>query len=436
MLDKHNEGSAKEHERLRRGKEESYEEYDLTINCHLPKRDVILTNTHNKRELGRILRTYNYGENVETDDDMFQHDEADITIISHVLQAASEGKKVIRVKSDDTDVFVLLVYWVYKKNIKAKVHMQKWDSTVLNINETCKRLGEKSLQVLGMHALSGCDTSSYPCGKGKVSAIKALSKTDLSELDTILGDPSATHAAIMECARKFFAVFFGFQPTISMEDARLKMFLKYKKTLKIQNLPPTSTNLMLHALRAHLQVMLWKSADQPGPPPESEDITKFGWSYTDGFPMPIVSQYAIAPEALLDVVKCSCKAEGKLCETDKCSCRRGAISCTGFCSCYGTELCKNPYTMTHGVDHNMPDFDISMLQTIVDDNEVDDSQGIDMESEEEDGDDIEMPEYMDCSDIYDDDNGEGDEDLDGSFIVVRGASKRESRPPAWRKDYV
>ena len=159
-----------------------------------------------------------------------------------------------------------------------------------------------------------------PCGKGKMSSIKALSKTDLSELDTFLGDPSATHAVIMECARKFFAVFFGFQPTISMEDARLKMFLKYKKTLKIQNLPPIPTNLMLHALRAHLQFMLWKSADQPGPPPESEDITKFGWSYTDGFPMPTVSQYAIAPEALLDVVKCSCKAEGKLCQTDKCSC--------------------------------------------------------------------------------------------------------------------
>ena len=71
MLDKHQDGSAKEHERLRRGKEDTNEEYDLTINCDLPKREVILTNTHNKRELGRILRTYNYGENVESDDDMF-----------------------------------------------------------------------------------------------------------------------------------------------------------------------------------------------------------------------------------------------------------------------------------------------------------------------------------------------------------------------------
>ena len=127
-----------------------------------------------------------------------------------------------------------------------------------------------------MHALSGCDTSSNTCGKGKGSAINALSKTDLSELETVLGCLSSTHAAIMDCARKFFAVLFGFEPTISMEDARLKLFLKNKKTLKIQNLPPTSKNLMMHALRAHLQVMLWKSADQLRPPSESEDITNFG----------------------------------------------------------------------------------------------------------------------------------------------------------------
>ena len=168
---------------------------------------------------------------------------------------------------------------------------------MLNINETYNNLGEKSLQILGMHALSGCDTTSYTCGKGKGSAINALSKTDLSELDTVLEYLSATHVAIMECARKFFAVFFGFEPTISMEDARLKMFLKSK--IKIQNLPPTSTNLMLHALRAHLQVMLWISADQPRPPPESEDITMFGWLYDDGIPMPAVSEETIAPKLSL-----------------------------------------------------------------------------------------------------------------------------------------
>ena len=68
-------------------------------------------------------------ENVETDDDMFQHDEADSTIISHVLRAASEGKHFIRVIKCHDDVFVFLVYWVYKNKIKAKVQMEKWDGT-------------------------------------------------------------------------------------------------------------------------------------------------------------------------------------------------------------------------------------------------------------------------------------------------------------------
>ena len=39
-----------------------------------------------------------------------------------------------------------------------------------------------------------------------------------------------------------------------------------KKSPKIQALPPTSSNLLLHVLRAHLQVMLWKAADQQAPP--------------------------------------------------------------------------------------------------------------------------------------------------------------------------
>ena len=48
---------------------------------------------------------------METQDDgAFNHDEADVTMISYVLQAANHCKSVIRVLSDDTDVFVLLVY--------------------------------------------------------------------------------------------------------------------------------------------------------------------------------------------------------------------------------------------------------------------------------------------------------------------------------------
>ena len=62
------------------------------------------------------------------DDGAFSHDEADITMISYVLQAAYAGKNVICVLSDDTDVFVLLVYWVYKTAVQSADGAMEWNS--------------------------------------------------------------------------------------------------------------------------------------------------------------------------------------------------------------------------------------------------------------------------------------------------------------------
>ena len=63
-----------------------------------------MKNTHNKRGLTQVLRAFSYGDGVETNDEIFTHDEADVTMISHMLATAAAGKKIIRIKSDDTDV--------------------------------------------------------------------------------------------------------------------------------------------------------------------------------------------------------------------------------------------------------------------------------------------------------------------------------------------
>lgn len=84
-----------------------------------PKRDVILKNKNNKRRLESVLCTFSLGENttMETwDDGAFDHDKSDVTMIS-VLETANSDKSIIRVLSDNTDVFVLLVYWVYAAQI-------------------------------------------------------------------------------------------------------------------------------------------------------------------------------------------------------------------------------------------------------------------------------------------------------------------------------
>ena len=79
--------------------------------------------------------------------------------------------------------------------------------------------------------------------------------------------------------------------------------------MHIMALPPTETNLYLHVCSAHLQTMLWKAVDQQGPP--TENITTFGWEVTEGIPSPCIATRLHAPQDLIDVINCGCKAEGK-----------------------------------------------------------------------------------------------------------------------------
>ena len=84
--------------------------YNIAINSPLPSRYAILKNKHNYRQLSRVLSTFDMGAGVTIDTHATGHEEADVTIISYVLQAVGEGKNVVRVLSDDADVFVLLVF--------------------------------------------------------------------------------------------------------------------------------------------------------------------------------------------------------------------------------------------------------------------------------------------------------------------------------------
>jgi hypothetical protein len=193
IFDWYNGISAKDHERQRRAGEGSTR-YQITHNSPLPSREAMMKNKDNKRELAQLLCTYDLGYNihlVSRAKSIAQHDEADITLISYMLHAAERGARTICILSDDTDVFVLLVYWCWKCSVKSRVQMLKWDGVVLNINATVSKLGDKCSGILGMHALSGCDTVSYPNGKGKVSALKVLTQTNIIDLDSILREVDA-----------------------------------------------------------------------------------------------------------------------------------------------------------------------------------------------------------------------------------------------------
>ena len=75
----------------------------------------------------------------------FEHEEADVTMIAYTLKSAENGKSVIRILTDDTYVFVLLVYWVWKMQLHSAVQMERWNGVVIDINATCLLLGSKCL---------------------------------------------------------------------------------------------------------------------------------------------------------------------------------------------------------------------------------------------------------------------------------------------------
>ena len=108
------------------------------------------------------------------------------------------------------------------------------------------------------------------------------------------------------------------------------------------SLPPTDQNLAHHMRRAHLQAMLWKAADQLGPPDIS--ITDYEWEIKDGIPNPTLDGGPPGPKELIDVISCRCKAEGKVCKGN-CSCNRESLSCTTYCYCSAqVSVCNNPFT--------------------------------------------------------------------------------------------
>ena len=99
---------------------------------------------------------------------------------------------------------------------------------VLDINATCTNLGPKCVQLLGMHALSGCDTTSYPYGKGKIRALHTLLSGDFPGLADVVGEVCLTQADLFEAALPFFTVLYQQLPGTSKESSRFNLFAKKK----------------------------------------------------------------------------------------------------------------------------------------------------------------------------------------------------------------
>ena len=138
-----------------------------------------------------------------------------------------------------------------------------------------------------------------------------------------------------------------------MSDIRYKVWAtKFGRTIttapKIQSLPPSTAAFTENVKRAHLQTSIWKAAVSPDPPPA--DPLNYGYVRHEPskslLPITVPNGVALAPDAIMSLIKCNCQESKSRCKTSKCTCNRAKLPCTLFCKCNGGDDCLNELTRT------------------------------------------------------------------------------------------
>ena len=100
--------------------------------------------------------------------------------------------------------------------------MRKYNGKVIDINATAAKLGEKCFDLLAVHALSGCDTVSYPFGKGKTSAVNLMLNMNLNL--QVFASPEATELEWMKAWMDFLSLLYCRKTVESLSNLRFVLF--------------------------------------------------------------------------------------------------------------------------------------------------------------------------------------------------------------------
>lgn len=105
-----------------------------------------------------------------------KHEEADTRLVLHAAHAGNVGHSHVVIKSPDTDVALLAM--AHRSQINGTVLFltgNKHRRRYVNLSQIGRKLGPQVCRVLlGMHALTGCDSTSAFVGKGKVQALQLV----------------------------------------------------------------------------------------------------------------------------------------------------------------------------------------------------------------------------------------------------------------------
>ena len=154
------------------------------------------------------------------------HEEADTRLILHSCEAASEGYERLVLRCSDTDVLVLLLYFMPTR--VAEVWMVSGASTqpkCYPVHTLSNQLSQSVREnLLSFHALTGCDTVSSFSGYGKKKCWKIFQK----QPDSV---SSIRRNGELDLIEQFVCRLYGVPTQTDVNQARLHLFVKGRKEL-------------------------------------------------------------------------------------------------------------------------------------------------------------------------------------------------------------
>ena len=163
-------------------------------------------------------------------------------------------------------------------------------------------------------------------------------------LVSFIGDLRQDFEDVYKMAVQFFSYCYGCTPEVNEESiiaARVKVWFKKISSLThasppLKTLPPTDSSLRANVKRGHYQAAIWRSCNSQHHPHQSPE--DFGWYCNESnlllsklFDTPTAP--VIAPECLITMIRCQCKAANNRCTHGRCTCKDANMPFTPFCGC-------------------------------------------------------------------------------------------------------
>lgn len=305
------------------------------------KKELFLVNNRNKQNFIMLLSDALKKAGVIT---VHASEDADLLIVQTTLQNSLVQDTVL--VGEDTDLLVLLLYHATRNGHNIWFCPETKKKRVWDIKNALVSLGDHVCSnILFVHAILGCDTTSHLFGIGKGVALKKVMNSEhFRSQAEVFGRRGSTKQQVEEAGMKSVVCIYNGASDDTLDNLRYRRFFEKTATatttIHPRSLPPTSAAARYHSFRTYFQVQRWIS--------ECSDLVaeEWGWIERDGKLMPIYTDLPAAPASLLRIVRCNCKSGcGK-----SCSCRKHGLDCRIQCThCKGVS-CTNAQEVNCNAD--------------------------------------------------------------------------------------